>query len=219
MSLLPASLPTHPACLQDLIVSNSEDKSLRVWDMSKRIGVQTFRREHDRFWILTAHPEVNLLAAGHDRCGVAGGLAGGPVGGSRAQEMAQLYAAGGTSSGCVLFALPRLCPSLPACLPPLSPPFPWRPSLPLPAPPCLLASVSSFPSHPCSGMIVFKLERERPAFATHGSQLYYIKERYIRGFDFSTQRDNPLVAIRRNPSAAYNQGGGQTWALGWAGLL
>jgi coatomer protein complex subunit alpha (xenin) len=35
--------------------------------MSKRIGVQTFRREHDRFWILTAHPEVNLLAAGHDR--------------------------------------------------------------------------------------------------------------------------------------------------------
>lgn len=135
-----------------------------------------------------------------------------------------------------------------------------------------------------SGMIVFKLERERPAFATHGSQLYYIKvggrvcgrhaaavraclmpswvvaqlavprkwqalvcgrlccptlelshlvpsrherhrchclllslapplfsataqERYIRCYDFSTQRDNPLVAIRRNPSAAYNQGG------------
>lgn len=124
---------------------------------------------------------------------------------------------------------------------------------------------------PRSGMIVFKLERERPAFATHGSQLYYIKERYIRCFDFSTQvlprgcvprtvpctrrtcsaclpaavccptccgprfsiplapqrnnycapfaqplvgcatpclqRDNPLVAIRRNPAAAYNQGG------------
>jgi hypothetical protein len=37
-----------------------------VWDMSKRTGVQTFRREHDRFWILSAHPEINLLAAGHD---------------------------------------------------------------------------------------------------------------------------------------------------------
>jgi hypothetical protein len=37
--------------------------------MSKRTGVQTFRREHDRFWILAAHPEINLLAAGHDRCG------------------------------------------------------------------------------------------------------------------------------------------------------
>ena len=49
-------------------MSNSEDKSIRVWDMSKRTGVQTFRREHDRFWILAAHPEVNLLAAGHDRC-------------------------------------------------------------------------------------------------------------------------------------------------------
>lgn len=53
--------------MQDIIVSNSEDKSIRVWDMSKRTGVQTFRREHDRFWILAAHPEVNLLAAGHDR--------------------------------------------------------------------------------------------------------------------------------------------------------
>ena len=52
--------------LQDLIISNSEDKSIRVWDMSKRTGVQTFRREHDRFWILSAHPEINLLAAGHD---------------------------------------------------------------------------------------------------------------------------------------------------------
>ncbi len=53
---------------QDIIVSNSEDKSIRVWDMSKRTGVQTFRREHDRFWIMAAHSEVNLLAAGHDRC-------------------------------------------------------------------------------------------------------------------------------------------------------
>ena len=111
----------HPK--QDLIISDSEDKSLRVWDMSKRVGVQTFRREHDRFWILAAHPEINLLAAGHD-----------------------------------------------------------------------------------SGMIVFKLERERPAYATHGTVLYYIKDRYIRSYDYSTQRDNPLSAIRRNPAALYNQG-------------
>lgn len=66
----PCPAPPNPAplcCLaQDLIISNSEDKSIRVWDMSKRTGVQTFRREHDRFWILCAHPEINLLAAGHD---------------------------------------------------------------------------------------------------------------------------------------------------------
>ena len=116
-----SSVLFHPK--QDLIISDSEDKSLRVWDMSKRVGVQTFRREHDRFWILAAHPNINLLAAGHD-----------------------------------------------------------------------------------SGMVVFKLERERPAFASHGTTLYYIKDRYIRSFDFATNRDTPLTALRRNPSALYNQG-------------
>lgn len=108
---------------QDLIISNSEDKSIRVWDMSKRTGVQTFRREHDRFWILSAHPEINLLAAGHD-----------------------------------------------------------------------------------GGMIVFKLERERPAYSTHQSTLYYVKDRYLRTYDFQTQRDNPLISIRRPGSAGTNQG-------------
>ncbi|GBG90440.1 hypothetical protein CBR_g50687 [Chara braunii] len=108
---------------QDIIVSNSEDKSIRVWDMSKRIGVQTFRREHDRFWILAAHPEMNLLAAGHD-----------------------------------------------------------------------------------SGMIVFKLERERPAYAVHGGTLYYIKDRYLRTYDYSSGRDNPLISIRRTGSSGMNQG-------------
>jgi len=69
----PASAPQRGrARAQDIIVSNSEDKSIRVWDMSKRTGTQTFRREHDRFWILAAHPEVNLLAAGHDRRGARG---------------------------------------------------------------------------------------------------------------------------------------------------
>ncbi|XP_030921093.1 coatomer subunit alpha, partial [Geospiza fortis] len=51
----------HPR--QELILSNSEDKSIRVWDMSKRTGVQTFRRDHDRFWVLAAHPNLNLFAA------------------------------------------------------------------------------------------------------------------------------------------------------------
>ncbi|CAN6979737.1 unnamed protein product [Brassica rapa subsp. trilocularis] len=50
----------------DVIVSNSEDKTIRVWDATKRTEIKTFRRENDRFWILAAHPETNLLAAGHD---------------------------------------------------------------------------------------------------------------------------------------------------------
>eukprot|EP00057_Strongylocentrotus_purpuratus_P019118 XP_011673592.1 PREDICTED: coatomer subunit alpha isoform X1 [Strongylocentrotus purpuratus] len=101
----------HPR--QELILSNSEDKSIRVWDMSKRTCIQTFRRDHDRFWVLTPHPTLNLFAAGHD-----------------------------------------------------------------------------------SGMIVFKLERERPAYATHNNILFYVKERYLRKLDFTTSKDVPVMQLR-----------------------
>lgn len=30
-------------------------------------GVQTFRRDHDRFWVLAAHPNLNLFAAGKNK--------------------------------------------------------------------------------------------------------------------------------------------------------
>ena len=29
-----------------------------------RTGIQTFRRENDRFWVIAAHPTQNLFAAG-----------------------------------------------------------------------------------------------------------------------------------------------------------
>ncbi|KAH9509800.1 hypothetical protein Btru_045233 [Bulinus truncatus] len=101
----------HPR--QELILSNSEDKSIRVWDMSKRTGVQTFRREHDRFWVMAAHPTLNLFAAGHD-----------------------------------------------------------------------------------GGMIIFKLERERPPFAVHNNILYYVKEKYLRKLDFTTSKDVAVMQLR-----------------------
>ncbi|KAF9593124.1 hypothetical protein IFM89_020334 [Coptis chinensis] len=107
---------------QDIIVSNSEDKSIRVWDVTKRIGIQTFRREHDRFWVLAFHPEMNLIAAGHD-----------------------------------------------------------------------------------SGMIVFKLERERPAFSVSGDSLYYVKDRFLRIYGFITQKDTQGIPIRRPGSLSLNQ--------------
>lgn len=101
----------HPR--QELIVSNSEDKSIRVWDMTKRSCLNTFRREHDRFWILSAHPSLNLFAAGHD-----------------------------------------------------------------------------------SGMVIFKLERERPAFAVHNNLLYYVKDRHLRRLDLTTSKDAAVMQLR-----------------------
>lgn len=102
----------HPK--YELIISNSEDRSIRVFDISKRLGVQTFRREKDRFWILAAHPKQNLLAAGHD-----------------------------------------------------------------------------------SGMIVFKLERERPAYDVTGGRMIYVKDRYLRQHDFGSSRDMAVVSLWR----------------------
>ena len=65
----------HQTCrttLQDLIVSNSEDKSLRVWDMSKRIGVQVRRLATDGSR-LCAEAVVGARLAQQQRIRVAAG--------------------------------------------------------------------------------------------------------------------------------------------------
>jgi coatomer protein complex subunit alpha (xenin) len=54
----------HPK--EDLIISVGEDKTIRIWDLNKRTSVQSFKRENDRFWVIAAHPEITLFAAGHD---------------------------------------------------------------------------------------------------------------------------------------------------------
>ncbi len=109
----------HPR--RELIMSNSEDRSIRVWDMSQRMGVQTYRRENDRFWSLVAHSEQNILAAGHD-----------------------------------------------------------------------------------SGVVVFKLERERPAYTSTPEHLYYVCNgaRYIRAHNYASGQDIPVVSIRKAMGAS-----------------
>lgn len=54
----------HP--FEDLIISVSEDKTIRCWDLNKRTPVKQFKRENDRFWMIAAHPKVNLFGAVHD---------------------------------------------------------------------------------------------------------------------------------------------------------
>lgn len=108
----------HPH--QELILSVGEDKTIRVWDLSKRTSVQSFRRDTDRFWVIAAHPEINLFAAGHD-----------------------------------------------------------------------------------SGVMVFKLERERPASAIYQNQLFYItKDKSVKSYDFAKNVESPpMLSLRKLGSA------------------
>lgn len=108
------------ACLfhphQDLILSVGEDKTIRVWDLNKRTSVQSFKRENDRFWVIAAHPEINLFAAGHD-----------------------------------------------------------------------------------NGVMVFKLERERPASVIFQNSLFYItKDKQVRSYDFSKNvESSSLLSLQK----------------------
>ncbi|XP_057244480.1 coatomer subunit alpha-like, partial [Malurus melanocephalus] len=46
------------------------------------------------------------------------------------------------------------------------------------------------------GMLVFKLERERPAHAVHGNFLFYVKDRFLRQLDFSSSKDVAVMQLR-----------------------
>ena len=54
-----------------------------------------------------------------------------------------------------------------------------------------------------SGLVVFKLARERPAYCTTKGLLYYVshnasKERFLRKFEFATNADKQLCALRKS---------------------
>ncbi|CAI2316133.1 unnamed protein product [Caenorhabditis sp. 36 PRJEB53466] len=106
-----SSVIFHPNA--ELILSNSEDKSIRVWDMQKRTSLHVFRHENERFWVLAAHPSLNMFAAGHD-----------------------------------------------------------------------------------NGMVVFKIQRERPAYCINDNLVFYVKGMQIRKLDLTTNKDVALCKIR-----------------------
>ncbi|KAJ0239210.1 WD40 repeat-containing protein [Hirschfeldia incana] len=57
-----------------------------------------------------------------------------------------------------------------------------------------------------SGMMVFKLERERPAFALSGGgdSLLYVKDGFLRCYEYSTQKDSQVIPIQSS-SPSLNQ--------------
>lgn len=48
-----------------------------------------------------------------------------------------------------------------------------------------------------TGMIVFKLQRERPPYAVSEGNLYFVKDNYIRAMSFDTARDTPLLLTKK----------------------
>ena len=63
--------------------------------------------------------------------------------------------------------------------------------------------MSHCPGHD-NGMMVFKMERERPAFTVHQNTLYYVKDRFLRKYEFGTSKDVPVMAIRRCEVYSYS---------------
>jgi coatomer protein complex subunit alpha (xenin) len=51
-----------------------------------------------------------------------------------------------------------------------------------------------------SGLIVFKLERERPAYGGANGSLFYVKDRYLRRCVLGSGIDVPVLSIRRSGS-------------------
>uniref|UniRef100_A0A0R3S0K2 Coatomer subunit alpha n=1 Tax=Elaeophora elaphi TaxID=1147741 RepID=A0A0R3S0K2_9BILA len=47
-----------------------------------------------------------------------------------------------------------------------------------------------------SGMMVFKIERERPAFCVHENLVFYVKDRQLRRLDLTNNKDVALVQLR-----------------------
>lgn len=78
--------------------------------------MQSFKRDVDRFWVIAAHPEINLFAAGHD-----------------------------------------------------------------------------------TGVMVFKLERERPASTLYQNQIFYItKDKTVKSYDFTKNIESPpMMSLRK----------------------
>ena len=61
----------------------------------------------------------------------------------------------------------------------------------------LIVNAHKHPPGHDSGMMVFKLERERPAYTVYQNTLFYVKDRFLRKYEFGTSKDMPVMAVKR----------------------
>jgi coatomer protein complex subunit alpha (xenin) len=64
-----------------------------------------------------------------------------------------------------------------------------------------LPNLNLFAAGHGNGLIVFRLERDCPAFAVYQDSLYYIQDKYVRSYDFNTGADLGLLSVRNFGSA------------------
>lgn len=57
-------------------------------------------------------------------------------------------------------------------------------------------TLSLFAAGHDEGMVVFKLERERPAFTIYKDLLFYVKGKVLRRLDFNTKKDSPVLQLK-----------------------
>jgi hypothetical protein len=58
--------------------------------------------------------------------------------------------------------------------------------------------------------VVFKLERERPAYAVVDKTLWYVKDRNLRKYEIGGKKDISVMPIRKHSNAGPNSTGPQS---------
>ena len=48
------------------LISNSEDKTIRVWNIESKNEIMVEKRSKARYWIMSLKPNGSFLASGHD---------------------------------------------------------------------------------------------------------------------------------------------------------
>ncbi|XP_063932491.1 coatomer subunit alpha-like [Zophobas morio] len=55
-----------------------------------------------------------------------------------------------------------------------------------------------------SGMLVFKLQRERTPFSVHQNNIYYVNDRVLRVFNIEETKDTPIMSLKRPAGVTFD---------------